>query len=112
MQVPIYVNKQIISTDAIRIIYGAGKARDTKSVYDVVLDRYCCACSKGLGFHVTSFYWTVPLSMSEIFSSASDGPDLVAEELDLVRNMKKAITEERYNDAGMFQIKHDRPSYY
>lgn len=50
--------------------------------------------------------------MSEIFSSASDGPDLVAEELDLVRNMKKAITEERYNDAGMFQIKHDGPSFY
>ena len=49
LQVPIYVNKQIILTDAIRIVYGVGRARDTKSVYDVVLDRYCCACS-GLVF--------------------------------------------------------------
>ena len=42
--------------------------------------------------------------MSDIFSSASDGPDLLTEELDLVRNMKLAIKEERYNDAGIFQI--------
>lgn len=50
LQVPIYVNKQIILTDAIRIVYGMGRARDTKSVYDVVLDRYYCACSRGLVF--------------------------------------------------------------
>lgn len=40
--------------------------------------------------------------MSGIFSSAADGPDLLAEELDLVRNMSLAIKEERYNDAGIF----------
>ncbi|RVW51644.1 Bifunctional nuclease 2 [Vitis vinifera] len=75
LQVPIYVNKQIILTDAIRIIYGMGRARDTKSVYDVVLD------------------------------SAADGPDLLAEELDLVRNMSLAIKEERYNDAALWRDK-------
>ncbi|RVX16449.1 Bifunctional nuclease 2 [Vitis vinifera] len=75
LQVPIYVNKQIILTDAIRIVYGMGRARDTKSVYDVVLD------------------------------SAADGPDLLAEELDLVRNMSLAIKEERYNDAALWRDK-------
>lgn len=74
-KVPIYVNKQIILTDAIRIVYGMGRARDTKSVYDVVLD------------------------------SAADGPDLLAEELDLVRNMSLAIKEERYNDAALWRDK-------
>lgn len=33
-------------------------------------------------------------------SSAADGPDLLAEELDVVRKMKLAVQEERYNDAG------------
>lgn len=34
-------------------------------------------------------------------SSAPDGPDLLLEELDLVRNMNLAVEEERYNDAGI-----------
>lgn len=33
-------------------------------------------------------------------SSAADGPDLLLEELDLVRNMDLAVKEERYTDAG------------
>lgn len=41
--------------------------------------------------------------MIHILSSASDGPDALAEELDLVKNMNLAIKEERYNDAGTFQ---------
>ncbi|OMO83441.1 hypothetical protein COLO4_22501 [Corchorus olitorius] len=35
---PIYVNKQIVLADAIRIGYGMGRVRDTKSTYDVSLD--------------------------------------------------------------------------
>lgn len=35
-------------------------------------------------------------------SSAADGPDLLAEELILVRNLKLAVEEERYSDAGIF----------
>lgn len=40
MQVPIYVNKQIVLTDAVRISYGMDRVRDSKSAYDVSLDRY------------------------------------------------------------------------
>ncbi|KAF8405474.1 hypothetical protein HHK36_010380 [Tetracentron sinense] len=69
-KVPIYVNKQIVWTDAIRIVYGTRRGIDAKSTYDVSLD------------------------------SASEGPDLLAEELDMVRNMNIAIKEERYKDAG------------
>ncbi|XVF62249.1 hypothetical protein PTKIN_Ptkin08bG0202000 [Pterospermum kingtungense] len=72
---PIYVNKQIVLTDAIRIGFEMGRVRDTKSAYDVSLD------------------------------SAADGPDLLAEELDLVRNMNLAVQEERYNDAAMLRDK-------
>ncbi|XWS42196.1 hypothetical protein CRYUN_Cryun17cG0147200 [Craigia yunnanensis] len=72
---PIYVNKQIVLTDAIRIGYGMGRVRDTKSTYDVSLD------------------------------SAADGPDLLTKELDLVRNMNLAVKEERYNDAAMLRDK-------
>ncbi|XVF15981.1 hypothetical protein REPUB_Repub09cG0202600 [Reevesia pubescens] len=61
---PIYVNKQIVLADAIRIGYGMGRVRDTKSTYDVSLD------------------------------SAAEGPDLLTEELDLVRNMDLALKEE------------------
>lgn len=50
LQVPIYVNKQIILTDAIRIVYGMGRVRDSKSTYDVVLDRYHRTCSRGVVF--------------------------------------------------------------
>lgn len=40
VQAPIYVNKQIVFTDAIDIGYGMGRVRDTKPTYDVSLDRY------------------------------------------------------------------------
>ncbi|XVF18099.1 hypothetical protein REPUB_Repub10bG0182400 [Reevesia pubescens] len=72
---PIYVNKEIVLADAIRIGHGIGRVRDTKSTYDVFLD------------------------------SAADGPDLLTEELVLVRNMDLAVKEERYNDAAMLRDK-------
>lgn len=40
--------------------------------------------------------------MSFISFSAEEGPDLLTEELDLVRNMDRAVKEERYYDAGCF----------
>jgi len=43
------------------------------------------------------------LSIIYISFSASDGPDALAEELDIVKNMNLAIKEERYNDAGTFE---------
>ncbi|PON49957.1 Bifunctional nuclease domain containing protein [Parasponia andersonii] len=72
---PIYVNKQIVVTDAIRISYGMGRVRDTKSTYDVSLD------------------------------SAVDGPDFLAQELLLVKNIDLAVKEERYKDAAMWKDK-------
>uniref|UniRef100_A0A6N2N6H8 BFN domain-containing protein n=1 Tax=Salix viminalis TaxID=40686 RepID=A0A6N2N6H8_SALVM len=72
---PIYISKQIVLTDAIRIGYGVGRARNSKPIYDVFLD------------------------------SAADGPDSLGEELDLVRNMNLAIKEERYTDAAMWRDK-------
>lgn len=72
---PIYVNKQIVLEDAIKIGHGMGRVRDTKTIYDVLLD------------------------------SAADSPDLLTEELDLVRNMNLAIKEERYNDAATLRDK-------
>ena len=41
--------------------------------------------------------------MSYFFSSAADGPDILSEELYLVKNMNLAIREERYKDAGMIE---------
>lgn len=40
MQAPIYISKQIVLTDAIRIGYGVGRGRNSKPIYDVSLDRY------------------------------------------------------------------------
>jgi hypothetical protein len=40
MQAPIYISKQIVLTDAIRIGYGVGRVRNSKPIYDVSLDRY------------------------------------------------------------------------
>ncbi|KAK9010974.1 hypothetical protein V6N11_043836 [Hibiscus sabdariffa] len=68
---PIYVSKQIVLEDAIRIGYGMGRVRDSKPTYDVLLD------------------------------SAADGPDLLTEELNLLKNINLAVEEERYNDAGL-----------
>ncbi|GKV44134.1 hypothetical protein SLEP1_g51349 [Rubroshorea leprosula] len=72
---PIYVNKKIILSDAVRIAYGMGRVRDRKPTYDVSLD------------------------------SAADGPDLLSIELELVRNVALAIKEERYDDAAMWKDK-------
>ncbi|XP_076898736.1 bifunctional nuclease 2-like [Bidens hawaiensis] len=72
---PIYVSKQIVLADAIKIVYKTGKLHDRKPTYDVYLD------------------------------SAIDGPDKLAEELDLVTKMKLAVKEERYNDAAMWRDK-------
>ncbi|XP_048444314.1 bifunctional nuclease 2 isoform X2 [Pyrus x bretschneideri] len=70
---PIYINKQIVLTDAVRISYGMGRVRDTKSCYDVSLD------------------------------SAIEGPDSLIQELGLVKNINLAIKEERYKDAAMWK---------
>ncbi|KAH1224084.1 Bifunctional nuclease 2 [Glycine max] len=67
---PIYVSKEIVFTDAIRIGYGMGGAHNKKAIYDVLLD------------------------------SAIDGPDLVAQELSMMHNMHSAIKQERFKDAG------------
>lgn len=72
---PIYVNKRIVLTDGIRISFGMGRALEAKLTYDVSLD------------------------------SAADGPDLLAEELEIVQNMTLAIREERYEDAAMWRGK-------
>lgn len=78
-KVPIYVNKAIVTTDAIKLVYGTpqilGKWRGNsrKSSYDLSLD------------------------------SAAEGPDLIAEELILVRNMLIAVVEERYKDAALWR---------
>ncbi|KAG6645479.1 hypothetical protein CIPAW_08G125400 [Carya illinoinensis] len=37
---PIYVSREIVLTDAIRIGYGMGRMRDAKPTYDVSLDRW------------------------------------------------------------------------
>ena len=34
--------------------------------------------------------------------SAADSPDFLSEELDMLKNMKMAIYEERYKDAGIY----------
>ncbi|XP_009344815.1 bifunctional nuclease 2 isoform X2 [Pyrus x bretschneideri] len=70
---PIYVNKQIVLTDAVRFSYGMGGGRVTKSCYDVSLD------------------------------SAIEGPDSLIQELGLVKNINLAIKEERYKDAAIWR---------
>ncbi|XP_038721478.1 bifunctional nuclease 2-like isoform X2 [Tripterygium wilfordii] len=72
---PIYVSKEIVFTDAIRLGYGISRVHDRKPTYDVSLD------------------------------SAIDGPDPLAEELGLLMNMNLAAKEERYKDAAMLRDK-------
>ncbi|KAJ0534412.1 putative bifunctional nuclease domain-containing protein [Helianthus annuus] len=72
---PIYVSKQIVLADAIKIVYKTGKLPGRKPTYDVYLD------------------------------SAIDGPDELSEELDLVTKMNLAVKEERYSDAAMWRDK-------
>ncbi|XP_073220655.1 bifunctional nuclease 2 isoform X2 [Cicer arietinum] len=72
---PIYVSKQIVFTDAIRLGYGMGRVHNKKAIYDVLLD------------------------------SPIDGPDSVAEELSMMHNMHLAIKQERFNDAAIWRDK-------
>eukprot|EP01018_Ginkgo_biloba_P008973 Gb_36898 [translate_table: standard] len=75
-KVPIYVSKAIVATDAIKLVYEAPQILGkwrAKPSYDLSLD------------------------------SAVDGPDPVAEELNLVRNMLIAVVEERYRDAALWR---------
>lgn len=57
-------------------------------------------CFAYLVLLITIICFVVTLRMRHILFSASEGPDSVAEELNLVRNMDIAVKEERYNDAG------------
>ncbi|KAK8964729.1 Bifunctional nuclease 2 [Platanthera guangdongensis] len=70
---PIYVSKDIVVKDAIKVVYGNWRARSTKVVYDVSLD------------------------------SAPDEADPLFEELDLVQKMNAAILEERFEDAAVWR---------
>ncbi|XP_028774533.1 bifunctional nuclease 2 isoform X2 [Neltuma alba] len=70
---PIYVSKQIVLTDAIRLGYGMGRVRNRKSPYDVLLD------------------------------SPADGPDLLAQELSMMQNMNIAAKLERFKDAAVWR---------
>ncbi|KAL0920769.1 hypothetical protein M5K25_009936 [Dendrobium thyrsiflorum] len=72
---PIYVNKEIVVKDAIKVVYGNWRAGTTKMVYDVSLD------------------------------SAPEEPDPLIEELDLVLKMNKAVLEERFEDAALWRDK-------
>ncbi|MCL7045080.1 hypothetical protein MKW94_012295 [Papaver nudicaule] len=74
-KVPIFVNKQIVLADATKIVYGARRRNYSKTAYDVYLD------------------------------SAAEGPDLLTEELDLLKSMNVAVKEERYKDAAMIKVK-------
>ncbi|KAI3855956.1 hypothetical protein MKW92_046497 [Papaver armeniacum] len=74
-KVPIFVSKQIVLTDATKIVYGARRRSYSKTAYDVYLD------------------------------SAAEGPDLLSEELDLLKNMNLAVKEERYKDAALMKFK-------
>ncbi|XP_068646209.1 bifunctional nuclease 1 [Aristolochia californica] len=68
---PIYVSKEIVLADAIRLVYGKWRGHGVKSIYDVTLD------------------------------SAPEGPDSLVEELNLLKKMNLAVLEERYIDAAI-----------
>ncbi|KAK2427095.1 Wound-responsive family protein [Trifolium repens] len=72
---PIYVSKEIVFTDAIRLGYGMGRVQNKKAIYDVLLD------------------------------SPIDGPDSVAQELSMMHNMHLAIKQERFKDAATWRDK-------
>ncbi|XP_038905904.1 bifunctional nuclease 2 [Benincasa hispida] len=74
-KIPVLVSKQIVFEDGIRVSYGFGRVHERKSCFDVLLD------------------------------CAADGPDFLSEELDMLKNMKMAIYEERYKDAAMWRDK-------
>lgn len=105
MQAPIYVSKQIVLTDAVKIVYGVNKLRDKKPTYDVFLDRYTLHLSPVSVKLKSPKYpsmWLTWFQISISLYSAIDGPDVLAEELDLVTKMNLAVKDERYSDAGFF----------
>ncbi|XP_020579102.1 bifunctional nuclease 2 isoform X2 [Phalaenopsis equestris] len=72
---PIYVNKEIVVKDAIKVVYGNWRSGSTRTVYDVSLD------------------------------SAPEEPDPLIEELDLVLKLNKAVLEEKFEDAVLWRDK-------
>lgn len=72
---PIYVSKEIVFTDAIRLGYGMSRVHNKKAIYDVLLD------------------------------SPIDGPDLVAEELSMMHSMHLAVKQEKFQDAAILRDK-------
>lgn len=57
------------------------------------------------------YYVFKALKNCYILLSAADGPDFLAQELDLVKNINSAVKEERYKDAGMIHFYEDRMFY-
>lgn len=120
VQAPIYVSKEIVFTDAIRLGYGMGRVHNKKAIYDVLLDRYCIVivsyrvtCSilatidsvcKFPPLHSCYIIWA---RTSFVCYSAIDGPDSVAQELSMMHNMHLAIKQERFNDAGKISFGYD-----
>ena len=116
MQAPIYVSKEIVFTDAIRLGYGMGRVHNKKAIYDVLLDRYCIvivlhAASLPQLIRVQFSFFTFMLyhlsRTSFVCYSAIDGPDSVAQELSMMHNMHLAIKQERFNDAGKISFGYD-----
>lgn len=120
MQAPIYVSKQIVLTDAIKLNYGMGRVRNTKSTYDVLLDRYYVI----IRWHFCHHQFCILVTMTVVLYhplfpfffflawfhywawymfiySPVDGPDLLAQELSMMQNMHIAAKLERFEDAGI-----------
>lgn len=120
VQAPIYVSKQIVFTDAIRLGYGMGRVHNKKAIYDVLLDRYClvivsycvvCSVLTTVGsvckFPPLHSWYIIWAWTSFVCYSPIDGPDSVAEELSMMHNMHLAIKQERFNDAGKISFRYD-----
>ena len=108
LQAPIYVSKQVVLNDAIRISYRTGQVHGAKPCYDVQLDRYLLFCMMMplMYMYIILAPFLPPIVISLFNScSAPDGPDLLLEELGGVKNMHLAVEEERYFDAGVHQRK-------
>lgn len=100
VQVLIYVNKKIVAIDVIRIVYGMGRVRDVKFIYDVLLDRYLMFYDVLLVVNCMYFQVMSCVMKWNFVCSFMDGLDLLVEEFNFVQNMKLVVKEERYNDVG------------
>ncbi|KAJ7564665.1 hypothetical protein O6H91_02G028300 [Diphasiastrum complanatum] len=76
-KVPIYVNKDIVRSDAVRPVYTS---------------------ARGIGYSLDCYGQRQ--SSNTLLDSPDGGPDLVAKEITLISNMVSAIVEERYKDAA------------